>query len=200
MPTLDYFKEHNMYLDAYKSDAETIIEEIAVCYEDNDQIKNLTNYDKDFLKRESDALALELKMQDSKEYNFTLIDNGYYENNNYKYIYLHYTNDEVYVYFYQTVVNGKTYLIMKNSITPISESLIKDFRENIIDKVKFNQDNSLIEEEKKEEPQIKKFIINNLRPIIYFACLIIFSLVVKFIAYKKEKKEFKSKNKDNEFW
>ena len=195
----EFFKENDLYLNAYKHDAEMITEELSIYYEKNEDIVNLTNYDEDFITKESKKVVDEIKLLSSVGNDFKLLDNGYYANDNYKYLWLHYINEGNYYYFYQTAVNGQTYLVMYGTVDEITEESTKDFRTNILDKVKYNQDNSL-KERKKSNSFLGKIFSDekNVTVITTIVFLIIFTIITKLNGRRIEKKELK--NKDDEFW
>ena len=127
----DYMLENDVYLSAVKLKKDnTFDDDIIICYSKMDDVKNLTNYDKKYIEGQAEIIALGIQEEGMK-----VIDKGAYENELYKYIYIHYKDSGLNVYFYQTAVNGNAYLVMYSTANEMNDKTTKNFRENVLDKI-----------------------------------------------------------------
>ena len=169
----NYMKENSVYLNAVKINKNnTISEDILICYDKISDVKNLNNYDTDYIVNESNKIAKSILDE-----GVTVINNGSYENELYKYIYIHYKDADKYVYFYQTGINGNAYLTMISTTKKIHTESMEYYRKNIIDKIKYNQDDTLVEGEEKT---------NGSYGILIIFVILIIVIIIRIITKKKK--------------
>ena len=165
---LESFQNNQAYLDAilFYYDSEDYIELFVrkVALED---IRNLVNYDDDFIERFGQALA------DEQKANYEIY------RTNYPFVLLDYQDQGFYLQEYYTIVNGNGYTITAQKPNAFSRE-DKARVEKIVDSVSFEVDLSLKEPNSKETNKEVNYIIIGISSVVL--------VVVIFVTVFKNKK------------
>lgn len=127
----DIFESNNIYLDSSYFDSINPAHnlEIIIAMKEVNIKYNLHKF------RWYDLNKLEREMIKD----FEVTDHGKYEINNYKYLYMTYVDNEMHVYDYYTIINGKGYTIKFQKFDEFTEKELLEFKA-IINNIKFNID------------------------------------------------------------